>query len=88
MAADLGLVADAADREPHELAAERVRDRVPERGLADAGRPDEAEDLTRDLLPQLGDGEVLDDAVLHLLEVEVVVVEDLPRVRRDRGCRA
>ncbi len=80
MAADLGLVADAADREPDELAAERVRDRMAERGLADAGRADETQDLARDLLPQLGDGEVLDDAVLHLLEVEMVGVEDLAGV--------
>ena len=80
MAADLRLVAHAADREADELAPERVRDRVPERGLADARRPDEAEDLPRDLVAQLRDGEVLDDPVLHLLEVEVVVVEHLPRV--------
>ena len=80
MAADLGLVAHAADREPDELPAERVRDRVAERGLADAGRADEAEDLPRDLLAQLGDGEVLDDAVLHLLEVEMVGVEHLTGV--------
>ena len=41
---DLGLVADAADRDAHELAAERLRDRLAERRLADAGRADEAED--------------------------------------------
>ena len=35
---------------------------------------------------QLRDGEVLDDPVLHLLEVEVVGVEHLARVRRGRGC--
>ena len=80
VAADLGLVAHAADRHAHELAAERVRDRVPERGLADARRADEAEDLARDLVAQLRDREVLDDPVLHLLEVEVVVVEHLARV--------
>ena len=80
MAADLRLVAHAADREPDELASERVRDRVAERGLADAGRPDEAEDLAGDLVAQLRDGEVLDDPVLHLLEVEVVGVEHLARV--------
>ena len=80
MAADLRLVAHAADRQSHELAAERVRDRVPERGLADARRPDEAEDLAGDLVAQLRDGEVLDDPVLHLLEVEVIGVEHLARV--------
>ena len=75
VAADLGLVPHAADRHADELAAERPRDRLPERRLADAGRPDEAEDLPRDLVAQLRHGQVLDDAVLDLLEVEVVLVE-------------
>ena len=80
MAADLRLVAHAADRHAHELAAERARDRLAERGLADAGRADEAEDLARDLVAELRDREVLDDPLLDLVEVEVVVVEDLARV--------
>src|SRR5207302_947995 len=42
VAADLRLVADAADRQPLELAAEGARDRLAERRLADAGRADEA----------------------------------------------
>ena len=78
VAADLGLVADAADREPLELAAERAGDRLPERGLADAGRADEAEDRTGEVVLQLRDGEVLDDPLLDLLEVVVVLVEDRP----------
>ena len=80
VAADLGLVAHAADRHAHELAPERARDRLAERGLADAGRPDEAEDLARDLVAELRDREVLDDPLLDLVEVEVVVVEHLARV--------
>ena len=80
MTADLRLVAHAADRQPDELAAERVRDRLAERGLADAGRADEAEDLSGDLVAELRDGEVLDDPVLDLLEVEVVGVEHRARV--------
>ena len=44
MAADLGLVAHAAERDAHELAARGARDRLAERGLADARRADEAED--------------------------------------------
>ena len=80
VAADLRLVADAADRDAHELPAERARDRLAERGLADAGRADEAEDLARDLLAELRDREVLDDPLLDLLEVEVVLVEHRARV--------
>ena len=47
VAADLGLVADAADRDALELAAQRLGDRAPEAGLADPGRADEAEDRAR-----------------------------------------
>ena len=53
VAADLGLVAHAAERDAHELAAERARDRLAERGLADAGRADEAEDRAREVVLQL-----------------------------------
>ena len=86
VAADLGLVADAADRDADELAAERARDRLAERRLADAGRADEAEDRPGDVALQLRDGEVLDDPLLHLLEVVVVLVEDRAAPARGRGC--
>ena len=76
VAADLGLVAHAADRDAHELAPERARDRLAERRLADARRPDEAEDRPGDLALELRDGEVLDDPLLDLVEVVVVLVED------------
>ncbi len=42
MASDLGLVMHAAEAEPHEFAAHGAGDRLAERGLADAGRADEA----------------------------------------------
>src|SRR5215211_2677498 len=44
VAADLRLVADAAGADALEPAAHRAGDRAPERGLADAGRADEAQD--------------------------------------------
>ena len=77
VAADLGLVAHAAERQAHELAAGRARDRLAERGLADAGRPDEAEDRALELLDERLHGEVLEDALLDLLEAVVILVEDL-----------
>ena len=80
VAADLGLVADAADGDALELAAERPGDRAAEAGLADAGRADEAEDRPWRLRVELADGQVLEDPVLDLLEVVVVLVEDLPGV--------
>ena len=77
--ADLRFVAHAAERHAHELAAERRRDRTRERGLADAGRPDETENRPLDRRVQLADREVLEDAVLRLLEPGVIRVEDLLR---------
>ena len=89
VAADLGLVADAAERHPHELAVERACDRLADRRLAGAGRADQSQDRARSLvvrdaavLAQLAHREVLDDAVLDVLEAGVVGVEDLPRALR------
>ena len=47
VAADLGVVAHAAQAAAHELATERAGDRLAERRLADARRADEQEDRTR-----------------------------------------
>src|SRR5207244_3203894 len=80
--ADRGLVVHATERDAVELAPERARDRATERRLTDAGRSDEAEDRTLLVLLELADGEVLEDALLHLLETVVIVVEDLAH-RRD-----
>src|SRR6185437_14879069 len=44
VAADLGLVAHAAERDASELASDRARDRAAERRLADARRAREAQD--------------------------------------------
>jgi hypothetical protein len=48
-----------------------------ERGLADAGRADEGEDRAADLVGEGAHREVLEDALLDLLEAVVVLVEDL-----------
>ena len=79
MAADLGLVAHAAQAHPDELAARGLGDRLAERGLADAGRADEAQDRRLQPVDALLHREVLDDALLDLLEAVVVGVEDLHR---------
>ena len=76
VAADLGLVVDAAEAHPHELAAHRPGDALAERRLADAGRPDEGEDRAADLVGEGAHGEVLEDPLLDLLEAVVVLVED------------
>ena len=67
----------------------RAGDRLADRGLAGAGRADQRQDragalvvLDAALLAQLAHGDVLDDAVLDVLEAGVVGVEHLARVRR------
>ena len=77
VAADLGLVAHAAQRHADELAAQRPGDGPAERGLAHAGRPHQAEDRALLVGLQLAHRQVLEDALLHLLEVVVVAVEDV-----------
>ena len=75
MTADLGLVAHAAERHAHEFAARRLRDRLAERGLADAGRADQAQDRSGQLVGARLHRQILDDAVLDLLKPIVIVVE-------------
>ena len=79
--ADLGLVAHAPERDADELAIERARNRLRQRGLADAGRTDEAENGPLHARVQLAHREVLENAVLRLLQPAVVVVEHLPGAR-------
>ena len=80
VAADLGLVAHAAQGEAHEVAARRLGDRLAERGLADARRADEAQDRALHLVDALLDREILEDPLLDLLQAVMVGVED--RLRR------
>src|SRR4051794_12390562 len=81
VAADLGLVAHAADADALEVAAQRAGDGAPQRRLADAGRPGEAEDRAARVALEPAHGQELEDAVLDLLDVVVVGVEHLARVR-------
>ena len=78
--AHLRLVTHAAQRYADELASQRARDRLAERGLADAGRPDQAEDRPLLARSELAHRQVLEDALLHLLEVVVIGIEDLARL--------
>ena len=80
VAADLGLVVHAAEAEPRELAAGRARDALAERGLADAGRADEAQDRALALGIELAHREIFEDAPLDLRQAVVVLVEDAARL--------
>ena len=84
MAADFGFIAHAAERQAHELAAGRLGDRHAERGLADAGRPDEAQDRALGILDQPAHRQEFEDALLDLLETVVIGFEHLLR----RNCRS
>ena len=66
MAADFGFVAHPAQRHAHELAVGGARDRLPQRGLAHAGRADQAQDRCLHLVDALLHREVLQDAFLDL----------------------
>ena len=81
VAADLGLVAHAPERQAHELAAHRARNRTPERRLAHPRRPGETQDRPLGILFELAHGQIFEDAVLDLFEVVVVFVQDVARVR-------
>ena len=80
VAADLRLVVHAAEADAHEFAVHGARDRLAERGLADAGRADEAQDRRLALRRELAHGEIFDDAALDLVEAVVVLVEDVARL--------
>jgi hypothetical protein len=75
------IFAHAAERHPHELAAGRAGDRLADRGLAGARRPDQRQDRARlrigldpPIGAQLAHREVLGDAVLDVLQTGVVGV--------------
>ena len=72
MAANLRLIAHAAQRHADKLAAGGLGDRHAERGLAHARRSDEAENRALRILHQLAHGEKLEDALLDLFEAVVV----------------
>ncbi len=86
---DLRLVPDAAQGDPDELAAHGPRDRLAKRGLADAGRADQgehgagtppADDPQAPVGAALAHRQVLDDALLDVIEPGVVLVQDAPGV--------
>ncbi|MGY4416111.1 hypothetical protein ACVWW4_007847 [Bradyrhizobium sp. LB7.1] len=79
VAADLGLVMHAAEADAHEGAIHRACDGLAERGLADAGRPDEAQDRRLALRRELAHRQIFDDPGLDLLQAKVISVEDAAR---------
>jgi hypothetical protein len=76
--ADFGLVAHASKRDAHEFAVEGTSDGTAQRGLSDTWRTDEAENRSFHFrAAQFANCEVLENALLDLLESVVIFVEDL-----------
>ena len=84
MTADLGLVAHSAEGDPHKRTPHGPGHRLAERGLPDPRRPGEKKDgagapaflgLHPTLLAELADGQVLENALLDILQTGVVGVE-------------
>src|SRR5439155_25101868 len=72
MTADLRLVPHSAETDPHKLAAERVRNRLTEAGLADTRRPEETKNRAMTLRIELAHGQIFDQPLLNFLQVVVI----------------
>src|SRR4029079_1833078 len=81
MTADFRFVPDAAQRHAHKFATRRIGNRFAKRSLADAGRTDEAQNGPFQLIRTRLYGEVLEDALLDLVEAIVLLIEDRLRFR-------
>ena len=75
MAADFGLISDAAQADTDKLTPQCAGDRFPQRGFPDSRWADEAENRALHFLFELSDGQVFQDSFLDLLEVVVVVIQ-------------
>ena len=80
VAADFGLVMDAAKRDALELSAEGPGYGSAEAGLADAWRAGEAHDGPTRFGFELVNAEELQNAVLDLVEAVVIRVQGLPGI--------
>ena len=76
VAANLGLVADAAERDPNELAAQGAGDALAQTGLADAGWADKADDGAFTRAGELAHGQELQHALFDFGQAVVVFVQD------------
>src|SRR5437588_771312 len=80
MAADLGLVMHPTEADADEFTPRGARDALPQRGLADPGRPDKAQDGAAAIGLELVDRQEFKDAALYFAQAVMVLVEDLARL--------
>src|SRR6202171_5936403 len=79
MAANLGFIAHAAERNADELAASRMADGHSQGSLTNARRPDEAQNRALRVLHELADRQKFKDPLLDLIEAIVLFVQDFLR---------
>ena len=87
VAADVGLVAHAAQGDADELAAHRFGDDLAERRLAHARRADEAQDRAAAVGFELAHGQIFDDAAFDLVQIVMIAIENLRGLPSGRSCR-
>ena len=80
MPADFCFVVDATEADAHEPAAGRFGDALPQRCFAHARWPNEAQDRAFARRVQLSHREIFEDALLHFLETEMILVQNAPRL--------
>src|SRR5450759_4846750 len=78
--ADFRLVMHAAQADADKRPVHGARDRLPQRGLADPGRSDEAENRRLAVRRQFSNRKVFDDPAFDLLQPEVILVENTSRL--------
>ena len=78
VAPDVRLVPDAAKTQPRQLPVRRLGDAHSDGGLSHTGRAHQAQNLRLPVGVHLPDGERLQNPLLHLLQAEVVPLQDLP----------
>ena len=78
VAANLGLVPHAAQRHLHKFAPHGLRHRPDDGGFTHAGRADEAQDRALHVLLHAQHGQILDDALLHLFQSVVILIQNAP----------
>ena len=78
MPADVRLIAHAAQGDADEFPAHRLGDALAQRGFADAGRADEAENRAAAVGLELPHRQVFDDPAFHLIQIVMIAVQNLP----------
>ena len=76
VAADVSFVAHAAKAHTHIFPVQSLCDALSDTGLAGARSADEQKDRARLLLFEIHDGDLLDDALLHFFESEMIFLQN------------